>query len=196
MAARAARATSTPASSSTTSSLGQRSQVPVAGAASVIAVVDCGEGHLGDAHSIRHSTDMGRVTSVAAPGYVDEEAASNPSSIRVSARPISVAKFRSSRAINRVADGGGSHDCHSIQRPAVGSCHVVGAAMSPGVSSPINEWADRISVQGMVQLGPTFLLARSVRETATEGVMVPAAIGSQGISNMLDFADAFMTPRR
>ena len=124
-------ATTTSRSSSTASSWGQRSQVPVAGAASVIAVVDCGEGHLGDAHSIRHSTDMGRVTSVAAPGYVDGEVASNPSSIRVSARPISVAKFRSSGANYRVADGGDSHDCHSIQRPAVGSCHVVGAAMLP-----------------------------------------------------------------
>ena len=141
---------------------------------------------------------MGRVTSVAAPGYKDGEVASNPSSIRVSARPISVVKFRSSGANYRLADGGECHSgTHSIQRPAVGSCHIVGAATPvSAVPSPITTWADRISGQCVVQSGPTFLLARSVRETATEGVMVPAAISSQGIGNMLDFADAFMTPRR
>ena len=154
----------------TTSSLGQRSQMPVAGAASVIATVACGEGYFGDTRSIRHSTDMGRVTSVAAPGCRDRGVASNASSVLASARSISVVEFRSSGANYRLADGGEgrSGGTHSIQRTAVGSCHKVGAAtLVSVVPSPITAWADRISDQRVDQPGPTFLLARSSRETAT-----------------------------
>ena len=65
------------------------------------------------------------------------------------------------------------------------------AAASSAIASPIGGWAERIAERNAVQPGPTFALARSSREEATEGVTVPTCLLALGITNMLDFAEAF-----
>ena len=62
---------------------------------------------------------------------------------------------------------------------------------APAVAGPTTEWVDRIAACTAEQPGPTFALARSSREATTEGVVVPRWLLSLGITNMLDFADAF-----
>ena len=182
---------------STTSSLGRKSQVQAAGAAPGDAIVVDGLSHSGGSSSLQRNTDIAQ--RVIAQGGGNRVVASNTTLIPPPARPTSVCKFRSSGANLRMASGGLSYsgDSSSIQRPTLGPCRRVGAAMPQSVvQSPITAWADRISGQCMDQPGPTFLLTRSSREPATEGVMVPSAIISQGISNRLDFADAFDDSRR
>ena len=52
-------------------------------------------------------------------------------------------------------------------------CGVGAAAVAPALSSPMSGWVDRIAARNAVQLGPTFALAQSSREAASEGVMAP-----------------------
>ena len=65
------------------------------------------------------------------------------------------------------------------------------SGFAPAVARPTTVWADRIAACTTEVPGPTFALARSSREATTEGVIVPRWLLSLGITNMLDFADAF-----
>ena len=45
---------------------------------------------------------------------------------------------------------------------------------------------------GIVKRGPTFVLARSAKDASTEGVMAPTWLLAEGISTMLDLAEAYV----
>ena len=71
--------------------------------------------------------------------------------------------------------------------------HVVaGAGVPPPVETPLlGGWEGMPDGRGTLQRGPTFFLSRSARDASTEGVLAPTWLLEQGISNMLDLAEAF-----
>ena len=108
-------------------------------------------------------------------------------------RPSSAVQYRSSGA-NQVGEPVHEKGLLSARASAsgLGTGRGVGAATaSSATASSIGEWTERIAAGNVVQLGPTFALARSAREEATGGVLAPTWLLAHGITNMLDLAEAF-----
>ena len=73
----------------------------------------------------------------------------------------------------------------------VSGCGAGAATAPPAKASSLGGWTERIAAGVVDQRGPTFVLPRSSREVATEGVLAPTWLLALGIGNMLDFAESF-----